>query len=678
MFKKLTLFQKLIALMILIGIIPLLIGILITKSEVSTMLENQGKTSLKALQAAKSNFVIQSIKDNIKTAEAFADDKSVKDFYKLLSDYHVQTKTGEKDNYPVNTLRYKKLYKIIFDELKKNIEDLEVDDLYFICWKHGHVMFSLSKGKDLGANLKYGEYRNTVLGKIWKKVTTSKKISIVDFEPYPPLNNKQMGFIGVPLRNKNNKYIGVIVVPIIHRRYMKVIQVREGLGKTGETYIVGIGADGKTYLRSNRTIKKGKIGDPKFDKKIEKCLFKGESGIDIKIGSTGKKELVIYNPLKIKDLKWGMFTTIALSEFLAPEKRLTNILYLLLLIMTILIAILAFTFAKRIITPIKLMTERAKDLATDDADLTMRIKAEKEDELGELSKWLNKFIERIQLIIKDVKLNTSSVSSASAELSSTAEELSSTSEEQSAQSASVASAMEELTATIEDNQMMTGQAQANVQTMEDVINQTSETITKILGAIQDIADKSENLSMLINEFGESAKGIGEILTVITEIADQTNLLALNAAIEAARAGEAGRGFAVVADEIRKLAERTSKSIKEIESITKKIQVGAEDAVSAMENSLEGVIKGQDLAYNGKSMLEKVIEESRKVQEITIAISTATTEQAATVKEVNMNIQQIAQATEQSNQAIMQIAQTAGDLSSQAEKLLELVELFKTE
>jgi methyl-accepting chemotaxis protein len=224
--------------------------------------------------------------------------------------------------------------------------------------------------------------------------------------------------------------------------------------------------------------------------------------------------------------------------------------------------------------------------------------------------------------------------------------------------------------------MMTEQAQANVQTMEEVVNQTSDTITEILGAIKDIADKSENLSMLINEFGESAKGIGEILTVITEIADQTNLLALNAAIEAARAGEAGRGFAVVADEIRKLAERTSKSIKEIESITKKIQVGAEDAVSAMETSLEGVIKGQDLAYNGKSMLEKVIEESRKVQEITTAVSTATTEQAATVKEVNMNIQQIAQATEQSNQAIMQIAQTAGDLSSQAEKLKDEVEKFK--
>jgi len=317
-------------------------------------------------------------------------------------------------------------------------------------------------------------------------------------------------------------------------------------------------------------------------------------------------------------------------------------------------------------------------VSSDLYNLSKKIVINNRDETGIMANSINYFFKKIKEIIVEVKQSTDSVSSASNELSSTSEELTATTEEQNAQSASVASAMEELTATIEDNQRMVEQAQDNVANMEEVINETSDTILQITNSIGDIANKFENLAMMINDFGESAKGIGEILSVITEIADQTNLLALNAAIEAARAGEAGRGFAVVADEIRKLAERTSKSIKEIEEITKKIQVGAENAVGAMDVSLKEVIKGQDLAYSGKTMLEKLVDVSRKVQEITMAVSTATTEQAATVKEVNMNIQHIAQAAEQSKIAISQIAVTSNDLAQQAENLRELVDKFKTE
>ncbi len=378
----------------------------------------------------------------------------------------------------------------------------------------------------------------------------------------------------------------------------------------------------------------------------------------------------------------SMFT-IGILGLIYKNSEFKSIVYKLIImgiiaIISLFIAIYPFLAGtiKEINKTVSVIVEISKSIERKEGDLDKIIVYSTRNEIGLLGKVFNDLMDIIKEIIINLKTNTISVSSASTELSSTSEELSSTSDEQSAQAASVASAMEELTATIEDNLSMTENAQANVQSMEEVINQTSDTISQILDAIKETGDKSEKLSILINDFGESAKGIGEILNVITDIADQTNLLALNAAIEAARAGEAGRGFAVVADEIRKLAERTAKSIKEIETITKKIQVGAENAIDAMEVSLEGVIRGQDLAFSGKTMLDKVVEESRKVQEITVAISTATTEQAATVKDVNMNVQQIAQATEQNNQAISQIAQTAGDLASQSEKLMELVELFK--
>ena len=678
-FQKLSIYQKIVIVMLLVGLVPILTTYFFVNAEAKKILQEQTITNVKALQSAKAIDIENNINGLLIKIKATSELNVVRKIYGKLKAYHDKMNAGANTSYPINTTEYKNLYSSIYSEIKDYAAEMGFEDLYFICAAHGHVMFSLRKLDDLGTNLRYGKYKDTSLALLWDEIIhKTKKETVIDFEPYPPANNEQTAFIGAPIKDKSGKILAIVVATLPYSEYMKIIQLRKGLGKSGESYIVGVGRDGKTYLRSNRTVKKGKIGDPTSDHIIKKCLFEGKSGVEEKIGSTGNLEIDFYTPLKIEGLRWGLFTTIKKDELLAQVHKLGNILLSFIFLTIVIIIIVSIIFGKQIVKPIKRMIARAQDLATGEADLTKRVVAENKDELGELANWFNKFIERIQAIVSEVKTNASAVSSASTELSSTSEELTATTEEQNAQAASVASAMEELTATIEDNQRMVEQAQDNVSNMENVMNETSETILKITNSIGDIAGKFENLATMINDFGESAKGIGEILSVITDIADQTNLLALNAAIEAARAGEAGRGFAVVADEIRKLAERTAKSTKEIEEITKKIQVGAENAVSAMDVSLKEVIKGQDLAYSGKSMLERLIEESRKVQEVTMAVSTATTEQAATVKEVNSNIQHIAQASEQSKIAISQIATTSNDLAQQAENLKELVDKFKTE
>ncbi len=381
---------------------------------------------------------------------------------------------------------------------------------------------------------------------------------------------------------------------------------------------------------------------------------------------------IAQNNLKLLTLSNKIVTALQKTAE-AKIVKMKRVQYVVALLSIVLLLFVIFIIKQAIINPINDFM-KAFDRGVE-GDLTVRVKVVNKDEIGHLSNKFNEFLTNLQEMIHAVKENTEAVSSASIEISATTEEISKSAEDQAFQSQSVASAMEELTATIEDNHRMTENSTTKVDEMADVTKQSSEAMAKTIDSIVVISEKSAGLSGLINEFGESAKGIGKILGVIIEIADQTNLLALNAAIEAARAGEAGRGFAVVADEIRKLAERTAKSIKEIEGITNTIQRKAESAVTAMDESLQAIEDGVRLAEQSRELLELVLKSSEEVQQITTAISTATTEQAATVKEVNANIQAIVANIEMSKQANIQLAETARDLAAQSERLKEFVDKF---
>jgi len=197
-----------------------------------------------------------------------------------------------------------------------------------------------------------------------------------------------------------------------------------------------------------------------------------------------------------------------------------------------------------------------------------------------------------------------------------------------------------------------------------------------VAAIGKVSDLSAALTANLSELGRQAESIGQVMTVISDIADQTNLLALNAAIEAARAGEAGRGFAVVADEVRKLAEKTMTATKEVGSVIKAIQEGTFDNIRNMEQASEAVATATDLAGQSRDALSEIVRLSGDAAGQVRTIASASDEQVAASERIKTAIERIRDLSGCTTDGMVRSSGTIETLGDQIEELIKLNGVFK--
>ena len=330
------------------------------------------------------------------------------------------------------------------------------------------------------------------------------------------------------------------------------------------------------------------------------------------------------------------------------------------------------------VTRLHRVRDHLKDVAEGEGDLTKLIHIIHEDEIGELGKWLNKFLLKLQQMMAEVISGTNNIAAASQELAVTATEISRSANAQRQETMSVATAMQEMSATVVEvssNSNQAAEAAAQAQTMA---RDGGEIVRATVDTIRALADDTRESSRRIQELGKSSDQIGKIIGVIDDIADQTNLLALNAAIEAARAGEQGRGFAVVADEVRKLAERTSGATREITTMVTSIQAETRKAVEAMNTSSSQVEIGVQKALGAGTALDNIIEGASGAQKMMMQIAASAQQQSSATDQVTRNMDQISQMVEQSSSAADESAKAIQDLSDQATQLQSLVGQFKVD
>jgi len=338
---------------------------------------------------------------------------------------------------------------------------------------------------------------------------------------------------------------------------------------------------------------------------------------------------------------------------------------------------IAIFLSRQITKSLNRLIDRVKDIAQGEGDLTKRIDVNSKDEIGELGKWFNAFVTKIHDVVAEVTDASTEVAAASTEIAASAEQIAAGASEQSQQITQVSSAVEEMSASVVEVARKSADAANSANESGRIATDGGTVVTDTITGMRSINDAVSSSAASVQELGNRGEQIGEVITVINDIADQTNLLALNAAIEAARAGEHGRGFAVVADEVRKLADRTTKATEEIAGSIQAIQDETTIAVDKMNAGTEEVTTGVEKAEQAGEALKQIVASAQDVSAMVQSIAAAAEEQSAASEQVSRNIEQIASVTRETSEGTNQAAAAATQLSQRAEKLQQLVGQFKT-
>ncbi|MBJ6723100.1 methyl-accepting chemotaxis protein [Geomonas sp. Red875] len=385
-----------------------------------------------------------------------------------------------------------------------------------------------------------------------------------------------------------------------------------------------------------------------------------------------------YQPVVDRDGKviGALYVGEKVSEYLAVYERLKYVVAGIAVVLAAGLSFVTLLLVKQSLLPLGRMCEMIEDIAHGEGDLTKRLDDSSHDEIGEVAKWLNVFMEKLHLIIDRTAQTTHRVAAASAHLHTTAERMALGTDRVAEQAGSVATAGEQMSVTSGDIAQNCARAAEGSRQTSEAAASGARVVDETIVLMNNIASRVKESAQTVESLGTRSEQIGEIVGTIEDIADQTNLLALNAAIEAARAGDQGRGFAVVADEVRALAERTSKATREISDMIRGIQQEIGTAVQAMHQGVHEVSKGSDKAAESGQALQEILVMINDVTGQIHQVATAAEEQTATTTEISGNIHQINTVLAQTSQGVQESAQAANQLSSLSEDLRQIVSQFK--
>lgn len=342
--------------------------------------------------------------------------------------------------------------------------------------------------------------------------------------------------------------------------------------------------------------------------------------------------------------------------------------------------IISFITSLVIITNLRSRVAYLKDrMSSAAANLSLRTRLELDgnDELCDIGKSFNAFIDKVHHSIEEVAENSKELAMMASTVSQRAHMTQSNCASQRDRTVQVATAIHELGATVSE-------IASNAAMAADVAKQATlhsgegkKVVGEVQNRIQTLVNELDNATQVVSSLATQINGISSTLDTIRSISEQTNLLALNAAIEAARAGEQGRGFAVVADEVRTLASRSAASTEEIQQVINRLQTESSRAVEAMEKGRSQSDVVVEFSAKANQSLTEINSQIDQINDQNIQVATATEEQSTVVEDINRNVEDINQLTTETSHVADELSRASASLqrlSSQLDKLVGSFEL----
>ncbi|PNW69456.1 methyl-accepting chemotaxis protein [Aeromonas veronii] len=332
--------------------------------------------------------------------------------------------------------------------------------------------------------------------------------------------------------------------------------------------------------------------------------------------------------------------------------------------------------ARSITGPIRQMVSLVDDIADGEGDLTKRLTTRSVDELGDLAKGINRFIDKLQGLLGDVLKTASEVNRYAGDTDRIAGQTDNNLQHHQAEMEQMLTAVQEMSYVSQEVATHANNTADSAKQAQSAADQGKERFQQVIQSMHKVAAEAGKGAEVVEGLAHDSAQITSILTVIQGIADQTNLLALNAAIEAARAGEQGRGFAVVADEVRKLAGNTQQAVQNTQELIEKIRLSSTNAVNAITQSQQLTHQAVGEADLAEEALGSIYQAISTINDMTYQIASAAEEQSSVSETVSGNLSKTNALANDIAQDATETAKASQALRQAADKLQQLLGQFR--
>ncbi|WP_241907966.1 methyl-accepting chemotaxis protein [Vibrio lentus] len=467
---------------------------------------------------------------------------------------------------------------------------------------------------------------------------------------------------------RNGERIGVTGIGLTLESITQLIS-NYSVGKSGIVFLVD--KQGTIKVHPDKNL----IGQSLDSVGIESNLLLGSQQTIVHEGIVNGQPQILGSKA-MPGIGWTLITQIPKQEVLSELNGFSKtIIFMALLIAAIYTPIAAWA-TNKLLLPFVEVAELLQQIGKGGGDLTLRLDDSRHDEIGQIAKGYNQFVQYLSDLLKDVSNTGQQISESIQSVDRMAQSMEQDIKQQTSQIEQVATAIHEMGASSDEIAQNANGAADSASRASGAINIGQKSVAVTSESIEHMNQQLDDTTAIVNQLAQDANSIDTVLDVISGVSEQTNLLALNAAIEAARAGEQGRGFAVVADEVRTLASRSQASTEEIRGIIEQLQQRTQQAVAAIETSTTLGTNCRVEASNSEQQLSSISHSVDEMNAMNMQIASATGQQSNVINEISPHISGISEIARESDNMIERTAQECQHLRAKAMHLTNLVSQFK--